>query len=106
MARATENGILRTGLASDISHSKQARIDIQYYVERELDQTSMRKDVETPAICSRTRKKAVENMTTDRTEKNRSTNQSIQRALRKNPPYLTRLERTRAYDARRARTSK
>lgn len=50
MARATENGILRAGLASDISHSKQARTHIQYYVERELDQASMRKDVETPAI--------------------------------------------------------
>lgn len=69
MARATENGILRAGLASDISHSKQARIDIQHYVERELDQASMRKDVENARNFVLELEKAIENMTTDRTEK-------------------------------------
>jgi uncharacterized protein (UPF0332 family) len=41
-----EKGILNEDLASDISNSKQVRIDTQYYVERELDQTSIRKNVE------------------------------------------------------------
>jgi len=41
----TEKGILEEGLAKDTSNSKQARIDIQYYVEKELDPTSVRNDV-------------------------------------------------------------
>lgn len=47
MARLlAEKGILNEDLASDISNSKQDRIDTQYYVERELDQASIRRNVE------------------------------------------------------------
>ncbi len=44
-----ERGILREDLVSDISDSKQVRIDTQYYVERELDQASIRRNVEDAA---------------------------------------------------------
>ena len=47
MARLlAEKGILNEDLASDVSNSKQDRIDTQYYVERELDQASIRRNVE------------------------------------------------------------
>jgi uncharacterized protein (UPF0332 family) len=63
-----EKGILGKGLASDISNSKQARIDIQYYVERELDQAFVRKDVENARYFVLELEKVIENMTTDRIE--------------------------------------
>ncbi|MFZ0966035.1 MAG: hypothetical protein WAN82_05360, partial [Candidatus Bathyarchaeia archaeon] len=68
----TEKGLLREGLASDISDSKQARIDIQYYVERELDQASIRKDVENARNFVLELEKVIENITTDKIEKIRA----------------------------------
>jgi len=68
----TKNGILRESLASDLLNSKQARIDIQYYVERELDQTSIRKDVENARNFVLELEKVIENLTTDRIEKVRA----------------------------------
>jgi uncharacterized protein (UPF0332 family) len=68
----TEKGLLREGLASDISNSKQARIDIQYYVERELDQASIRKDVENARNFVLELEKVIENITTDKIEKIRA----------------------------------
>jgi uncharacterized protein (UPF0332 family) len=64
----TEKGILEKGLASDISNSKQARIDIQYYVERELDQAFVRRDVENARYFVLELEKVIENMTADRIE--------------------------------------
>lgn len=40
-----EKGILGKDLATDISHSKQARIDIQYHVEKQLNQDRIKRDV-------------------------------------------------------------
>jgi uncharacterized protein (UPF0332 family) len=68
----TEKGILRKGLASDISNSKQARIDIQYYVKRELDQASIRKDVENARYFVLELEKVIENLTTDRIQEVRA----------------------------------
>jgi hypothetical protein len=68
----TEKGLLREGLASDISNSKQARIDIQYYVERELNQASIRKDVENARNFVLELEKIIENITTDKIEKIRA----------------------------------
>ena len=68
----TENRILREGLASDILDSKQARIDVQYYVERELDQASIRRDVENARNFVLELEKVTENITTDRIEKIRA----------------------------------
>jgi uncharacterized protein (UPF0332 family) len=68
----TEKGLLREGLASDISDSKQARIEIQYYVERELDQASIRKDVENARNFVLELEKVIENITTDKIEKIRA----------------------------------
>ena len=68
----TEKGLLREGLASDISDSKQARIDIQYYVERELDQASIRKDVENARNFVLELEKVIENIATDKIEKIRA----------------------------------
>jgi len=64
----TEKGILGKGLASDISNSKQARIDIQYYVERELDQAFVRRNVENARYFVLELEKVIENMTADRIE--------------------------------------
>ncbi len=59
----TEQGILKKGLASDISSSKQSRIDIQYYVARELDQASIRKDVENARSFVLELERVIESMT-------------------------------------------
>jgi len=62
----TEKRILRKNLASDLSNSKQARIDIQYYVEKELDQIFIRKDVENARYFVLELEKVIENLTADR----------------------------------------
>jgi len=68
----TENEILRESLVSDIQYSKQARIDTQYYVERELDEVSIRKDVENARNFVLELEKAIESVTTDRIERVRA----------------------------------
>jgi uncharacterized protein (UPF0332 family) len=68
----TENEILRESLVSDIQYSKQARIDTQYYVERELDEVSIRKDVENARNFVLELEKAIESVTTDRIERARA----------------------------------
>ena len=45
-----EKGMLRKNLVTDISNSKQARIDMQYYVERELIKTASEEMSEKPAV--------------------------------------------------------
>jgi len=67
-----EQGILKKGLASDISSSKQSRIDIQYYVVRELDQASIRKDAENARGFVLELERVIESMTADRIEKVRA----------------------------------
>ena len=42
----SENGILNPNLVSDISKAKQTRIDTQYYVEKEINQTEIKNNVE------------------------------------------------------------
>jgi uncharacterized protein (UPF0332 family) len=77
----TENGILRKDLASDISNSKQARINIQYYVEKELDQACIRKDVENARNFVLELEKVIENVTTDRIEEVRAHMKALKRTL-------------------------
>jgi uncharacterized protein (UPF0332 family) len=68
----TERGILEEGLAKGILNSKQARIDIRYYVERELDPTSVRNDVKNARNFVLELEKVIENITTDRIEEVRA----------------------------------
>jgi uncharacterized protein (UPF0332 family) len=63
-----EKGILGKDLATDISNSKQARIDIQYYVEKQLDQDRIKSDVEKARTFVLILEKTIEDLEIDRIE--------------------------------------
>jgi uncharacterized protein (UPF0332 family) len=63
-----EKGILGKDLATDISNSKQARIDIQYYVEKELNQDRIKSDVEKARAFVLILEKTIEDLEIDRIE--------------------------------------
>lgn len=63
-----ENGILGEDLVNDISNSKQVRIDTQYYVGIELNQASMKRNVENARKFVLEIEKVIENITPDQTE--------------------------------------
>jgi uncharacterized protein (UPF0332 family) len=63
-----ENGILGEGLVNDISNSKQVRIDTQYYVGIELNQASIKRNVENARKFVLEIEKVIENITPDQTE--------------------------------------
>lgn len=63
-----ENGILGEDLVNDISNSKQVRIDTQYYVGIELNQASIKRNVENARKFVLEIEKVIENMTPDQTE--------------------------------------
>jgi uncharacterized protein (UPF0332 family) len=63
-----ENGILGEDLVNDISNSKQVRIDTQYYVGIELNQASIKRNVENARKFVLEIEKVIENITPDQTE--------------------------------------
>ena len=63
-----ENGILGEDLVNDISNSKQVRIDTQYYVGIELNQASIKRNVENAQKFVLEIEKVIENITPDQTE--------------------------------------
>jgi hypothetical protein len=77
----TEKGILRKNLATDISNSKQARIDIQYYVKRELDQACIRRGVEKARNFVLELEEVIATVTTDRIEEVRAYMKALKRPL-------------------------
>ncbi len=77
----TEKGILKKDLATDIANSKQARIDIQYYVEKELNQACIRRDVEKARNFVLELEKVIETVTTDRIEEVRAHMKTLKRSL-------------------------
>jgi len=58
-----EKGILSENLVNDIATSKQVRIDTQYYVERELNQTEIKRNVENARKFVLEVEKVIENLT-------------------------------------------
>lgn len=63
-----EKGILNEDLVNDIADSKQIRIDTQYYVERELDKASIKRNAENARKFVLTIEKVIENITPNQTE--------------------------------------
>lgn len=59
------HGILQQNLVSDISEAKQTRIESQYYVTLELEQTKIRRNVESAHKFLLEIEKTLENITTD-----------------------------------------
>ena len=77
----TEKGILKKDLATDITNSKQARIGIQYYVEKELNRACIRRDVEKARNFVLKLEKVIETVTTDRIEEVRAHMKTLKRSL-------------------------
>ena len=61
----------RKDLATDISNSKQARIDIQYYVEKQLNQDRIKRDVKKAHAFVLMLEKTMEGLEIDRIEEAR-----------------------------------
>jgi hypothetical protein len=66
-----ERGMFGKDLATDISHSKQARIDIQYYVEKQLNHDRIKRDVKKAHAFVLMLEKTIEGLETDRIEEAR-----------------------------------
>lgn len=64
----TEKRILSENLVKDIANSKQIRIDTQYYVERELNQIEIKRNVENARKFVLEIEKLIENITPDQIE--------------------------------------
>lgn len=77
-----EKRILGKDLIVDISNSKQARIDVQYYVERELDQHRIRIDTEKARSFVLALEKTIENLELEKINMVRNHLKSLQRARR------------------------
>jgi len=63
-----ENEILNEDLVNDISNSKQIRIDTQYYVERELNKASIKRNAENARKFVLRIEKVIENLTPSQIE--------------------------------------
>ena len=61
----SNNGILTDSLAEDIAKAKQTRIDTQYYVEKEQNPKTIKRQVEAARQFVLETEKAVENLTTE-----------------------------------------
>lgn len=66
-------GILTENLVNDISQAKEMRVDVQYYVTRELEQGKVRRNVESARKFVLEIEKAIENITTEQIESIRNT---------------------------------
>lgn len=77
-----EEGVLSKDLVNDISNSKQIRIDTQYYVEKELDQTSIKRNVENARKFVLEIEKVIENITPDQIESIRKEIRNLKKPLR------------------------
>lgn len=66
-------GILTENLVNDISQAKEMRVDVQYYVTRELEQGKVRRNVESARKFVLEIEKAIENTTTEQIESIRNT---------------------------------
>lgn len=66
-------GILTENLVTDISQAKEMRVDVQYYVTRELEQGKVRRNVESARKFVLEIEKAIENITTEQIESIRNT---------------------------------
>jgi len=67
-----KNGIIKANLVNDIAKSKQTRIDIQYYVEKQLSQREIKRNVEGARKFVLGIEKAIENITTEQIEEART----------------------------------
>jgi uncharacterized protein (UPF0332 family) len=74
----SDERIIKDDQVRDISESKQIRVDTQYYVERELDQVAIGKDVENAREFVLEIEKVIENITTDKIESVRAKIRSLQ----------------------------
>jgi len=63
-----EKGILNEDFVNDISNSKQIRIDTQYYIERELNKASTKRNAENARKFVLRIEKVIENITPNQTE--------------------------------------
>jgi uncharacterized protein (UPF0332 family) len=61
----SKNGILNPNLVNDITKAKQTRIDTQYYVEKELNQTVIKNNVEAARKFVLEIEKTIEKLTTE-----------------------------------------
>jgi len=66
-------GILTENLVNDISQAKEMRVDVQYYVTRELEQGKVRRNVESARKFVLEIEKAIEKITTEQIESIRNT---------------------------------
>lgn len=66
-------GILTENLVNDISQAKEMRVDIQYYVTKELEQGKVRRNVESARKFVLEIEKAIENTTTEQIKSIRNT---------------------------------
>ncbi len=66
-------GILIENLVNDISQAKEMRVDVQYYVTKELEQGKVRRNVESTRKFVLEIEKAIENITTEQIESIRNT---------------------------------
>lgn len=66
-------GILTENLVNDISQAKEMRVDVQYYVTRELEQGKVRRNVESARKFVLEIEKAIENITTEQIASIRNT---------------------------------
>jgi len=65
--------ILTENLVNDILQAKEMRVDVQYYVTRELEQGKVRRNVESARMFVLEIEKAIENITTEQIESIRDT---------------------------------
>lgn len=66
-------GILTENLVNDISQAKEMRVDVQYYVTRELEQGKVRRNVESARKFVLEIEKAIEKITTEQIKSIRNT---------------------------------
>lgn len=71
------NRILTKNLVKDISQAKETRVDVQYYVAKELEQGKVRKNIESARRFVLEIEKVIENITTGQIESIRSKLKSI-----------------------------
>jgi len=67
------DGILTENLVNDISQAKEVRVDVQYYVTKELEQRKVRRNVESARKFVLEIEKTIENITTEQIKSIRNT---------------------------------
>jgi len=71
------NGILKENLVIDISQAKETRIDVQYYVTKELEQGKIRRNVEFARKFVLEMEKIIEDITAEQIDNIRSKLRSV-----------------------------